>query len=285
MFTLNQFALLLTSRVWALPAAALTLNQILDLLKVVPVLLGAGWAYFRFVRFRTLKKRVEFSFEWKCSKASDGRLLGILTVKLSNKGNTQIYLRHKDEFRCRLAYSLIRAGKTDKPVVFLNSRSRDLQGLPFIFKDHQLIEPGETIDDVAILSLEASDALAIQFQAYVLSVRRNGKKETQMSSVVAFSTKPDADSSEADSSKATSEDEQDEYDEVDEIRGKLQGWVGEAESVLARGFVAGDSERIQELIRKARDLINRLHAQPSPAEREAAGRCADDLKKLVWPLI
>jgi hypothetical protein len=290
MFILRLFALFgassFSTAIAADPqsASSLTLNQIADLVQklawLLGICIGAGWAYFRFVRFRTLKKRVEFSFEWKSSATNDGRLLGILTVKLSNKGNTPISLRNNDDFRCPLTYSLVRVGKADKPVVYLNSRPQDLLPLPFLFKAHRLVEPSETIDDVAILSLDVGDAIAIQFQAQVLSVRSNGKRESLMSSVSAFSL-----TTTSDASVAVSEDEQDEYDEIKEVRLLLAGWVGEAQSVLSRGNAGKQEEQIQALVLDAELLIHQLDKAPSPENVEAASTIAEELKAVVRPFI
>ena len=56
-------------------------------------LFAGGWAFFHFVRFRTLKKRVEFSFDWKASPTEGSSIVGILTVKLKNTCNTEIEIR------------------------------------------------------------------------------------------------------------------------------------------------------------------------------------------------
>jgi hypothetical protein len=322
MLKLILFALLATAyssiapAVDSSPSSLITLNQKVELLSkvvsILAILVAGTWAFMRFIRFRTFKKRVEFSFAWKGSETRDGTLLGILTVKLSNKGMTQISLRkdedfrysltqilvhwasklsnkrvtqislrNDEDFRCPLFYSLVQLANLDKPAVYLNSRERDLRPLPFLFKAHRLIEPGETIDDVAILDLNVGDAVAIQFHAQVFSVRPNGRREILMSSVAAFplTAIPDA-------SVVVSGDEQEEYDENTEVRARLKGWVAEAELALQRGYASEKKNEIEGLIEDASKCIEALWGPSVSSDQiNAASQSIERLKALIQPLI
>jgi len=71
------------------------------------LLAGGIWAYFKFVRYRTLKPRLEFSFDWTLLDQEYSYLLAILRLKLANMGQTKIALRKKNRHRCFLKYALI----------------------------------------------------------------------------------------------------------------------------------------------------------------------------------
>ena len=161
------------------------LDFVQKLVSVLAILGAAGWGYFRFVRFRTLAKRVEFQFDWRTVPVEGTRLLGVLTVKLSNRGNTHIELRKDDDYRCTLGVGLIAAPRWVGRAVCANLRQSELDPLPYLFKAHRRIEPGETIDDVSVVFVELREALVIQFNAQVLTLGRGGKREALMSSTVA----------------------------------------------------------------------------------------------------
>lgn len=257
----------------------LTVEWFSKLLQAVAVLAGGAWAYFRFVRFRTLKKRVEYSFSWKTSPIGGAVLLGILTVKLTNKGNTQIELRKNDRtndnYRCTLDYGLVSASSGGVPVKFINVRPRDLAPLPFLFKAHRRIEPGETIDDVVVLRVDTSGASAIQFYSQVLTVTRRGKRENMMSSTVAFPLE-----AKATHCDAISDDEQDDYDRITEVRSILRGWIGEASALLASGLSDPVAQQVAALVEPVLRLASELVPGAKGSSIQRAETCAQGLERI-----
>jgi hypothetical protein len=256
------------------------LDELQKAVAVAAVLVGGAWAYFRFVRFRTLKKRVEFNFDWATAILEQGRVAGVLTVKLTNKGNTQIELRKDQHYRCPLTCSLIPNRPQSEPWIPVTLYPDDLSPTGFIFKAHKRIEPGETIDDVAVLSLDASSSIAIQFNAEVLTLNARGGREQIASSMIAFPLGPTPMRA-----TACSEDEQDDYDETKELREILRGWIGEARNLIGRGKVIPQSADLSALKVKAETLVEQLVGTVSDNVLSEAKKCADSIAEIVGPYI
>jgi hypothetical protein len=245
---------------------------------IAAVLIAAAWAYFRFVRFRTLKKRVEFNFDWTTAILDQGRVVGVLTVKLTNKGNTQIELRKGKHFRCPLTCSLVPNRPQTESLIPVTLYTDDLEPMGFIFKAHKRIEPGETIDDVAVLSLNASSSIAIQFNAEVLTINSRGGREQMASSMVAFPIGPAPIHA-----TACSDDEQDDYDETKELRKILRGWIGETRNLLGRGKTIPQAEELKALVFESRTLVEQLVGTASEEVLSRARKCCDSIEKIVGP--
>ncbi len=186
-----------------------------DVIASAAVIIGAVWAYFRFVRFRTLRPRLEFSFEWSRSDMDDSHSVAILTAKLANKGHTKVQLRKDNNPRCFLKYALIPVSRSAGTVTLLNIPPSGLEHIDAVFVPHRWIEPGETIDDVKVLNIDRTRLLAIQFELVLFGWKK-------WSAVAAFPL-----IGEGVSQSSKSEDEQDEYEEFDALREGLR-------NVLAR---------------------------------------------------
>lgn len=269
--------------------------QIVDfvqkLVATAAVAVAGWWAFFRFIRFRTLNPRVEFSFDWKTDildvpqLVQGTSLLGILTVKLANRGNTQIELRKDENYRCTLGVGLITPPSNPGCMTYANCRASALEPLPFLFKAHRRIEPGETIDDVVVIFVKVRDAVAIQFNAQLLTLRPTswlralrgkGDREALMSSTVAFPIAPGKSGS-----SASNNDEQDDYNEIHEARAYLFGWIGEAKALRATNLSDDAASKFQTELDKASRLLPLLVDNAEPEVIKNAFACADELKKLV----
>ena len=202
------------------------------------LLAGGIWAYFKFVRYRTLKPRLEFSFDWELLDQDYSCLLAILRLKLANMGQTKIALRKKNRHRCFLKYALITEALSlsQQPISLLTVPAQRLQHIDTVFAAHGWIEPGETIDDVKVLTIEKKKLLAVQFEVLAFGARK-------WSASAAF---PLIGSSVGDS--CDSEDEQDEYEEAEAIEEGLR-------SVLARARRLSEVERLP-----LEDLIHEIEA-------------------------
>lgn len=181
-----------------------------DVIESAAVIIGGVWAYFRFVRFRTLRPRLEFSFDWSRSDMDGSRSVAILSAKLANKGQTKVQLRHDNSPRCFLKYALIPESHSAGAVSLLNIPPSGLEHIDAVFVPHRWIEPGETIDDVKLLNIDRTRLLGIQFELVLFGLKK-------WSAVAAFPL-----IGEAGSQSAKSEDEQDEYEEFDALREGLR---------------------------------------------------------------
>lgn len=195
-----------------------------NLIASAAVIVVALWAYFRFVRFRTLRPRLEFNFECSRSNIDDSHVLVILTVKLTNRGQTKVELREGKHPRCFLKYALIAHEGPDVVIALLTVPPNRLEHLDAAFGPHRWIEPGETIDDVKVISINKARLLAIQVELVVFGVQK-------WSASAAFPLIGDPESK-----SFKSEDEQDEYEEAEALREGLR-------NVLARIRQLNETER------------------------------------------
>ena len=188
------------------------------------IVIGGWWAYFRFVRFRTLRPRLEFNFECSRSDIDASDVLVILTLKLTNTGHTEIELRRSEKPRCFLKYALISDRGSGSPVAPLTVSAKRLQHLDIVFVAHRRVEPGETVDDVKVLRVNKTGILAIQIELVVFGFQK-------WSASSAFPL-----IGQLQRNDVKSEDEQDEYEEAEALREGLR-------NVLARIKQLNESER------------------------------------------
>ncbi len=166
-----------------------------SLFETLAIIVAGLWAYFRFVRFRMLKPRVAFSFSARILPNQSGAKLAIVTVKLTNNGNTKLSLaqprrlagrlrsrqhrRNPHEGRCFLRFGVTNAGEPPRQALPIHQSPQELSGVVTIFATHEWIEPQETIDDIAVLQLPSGDAAVLQLYAAMYVAAR-------MSSSAAF---------------------------------------------------------------------------------------------------
>jgi len=204
------------------------------------VMAGAIWAYFKFVRFRTLKPRLEFAFAWSGLDEDESTGLGVLTVKLTNRGQTKVALRVRNEVSAFLRYSLIGRDHAVEPVSVVSFPSTYLEDLDIVFAEHAWIEPGECIDDVKVLRIDKTGQAAIQFEVAVF-----GPTKIVWCAPAAFTLigplTPQS---------STSEDEQDQYEEQELVERGLRNVLQRAK----RSRQAGEG-RLSTLIEEIEKLL------------------------------
>lgn len=118
------------------------------LVTAAAVIVGGLWAYFNFVKGRTYRPRleVEMQGEWR---VIDGERWLHSRVRVKNIGASKVTLRQRGT---GLQLSRLR---TRDPA---STRARwETLTVSEIFKEHQWIEPGETISDDVLLHLDVPD--------------------------------------------------------------------------------------------------------------------------------
>jgi hypothetical protein len=218
--------------------------------------------------------------------------LGILTLKLTNKGNTRIDLREKGKEGgglCILRYALLEAGKSESPVSIISVTEEDeLDDLGGVFLAHKWIEPSETIDDVRAIHIRDldfdKDPLAVQFEILVYGKKKwtasaafplagtTAQVELVKDAIQAF--QPPGFGVRG---SATSEDEQDDYTEVEKIRLLLRGRIYEGNSILSKGRAGVKKEALTLTIQEAHTLLPQLG---SCATRDIVAQARERLNKL-----
>lgn len=202
----------------------------------IAIVIGGAWAYFRFARFRTLHPRVEFYFECNRTDVDTSHVLVILTLRLTNRGQTRVQLRKREHSRCFLKYALIANIDSAYQLAPLTVSSKELEHLDSCFELHRWVEPGETIDDVKVLKVNKSGMLALQIELVVFGLKK-------WSASAAFPL-----IGQVEKSSFKSEDEQDEYEEAEALREGLR-------SILAK---IGQLDEIQRTT--FQDLVDEINA-------------------------
>jgi hypothetical protein len=231
------------------------------------IVVGGIWGYFKFVRFRTLKPRLEFAFDFNHARARGAAGVAVLTLKLRNIGNTKVELREDGRPRCHLSYGLLTAdaGSSDR-FSLVSLPTRLLSPLGNVFVQHKWIEPSETIDDVKVFFIRDDSARAVQFELEIYGIHR-------WSAAVAFPLAPGQLESEA-----TSEDEQDDYEAWEAARKGLQNSLVDAERALS--WVTQGKKQLEDFIARAHGLLAATASGPSDATTIAeAQRLIDGLIK------
>lgn len=132
------------------------------------VLVGASWAYFKFVKGRTFRPRLEVqvSARWLVVDASDRIHVQIV---LKNIGASKVTLRQQGT-------GLSVSGLAEAQPVAPTTASWVCFRIFEIFLDHAWIEPGETIADDLLLSLEVPRPATVMLHARLVlsrSILRN----------------------------------------------------------------------------------------------------------------
>jgi hypothetical protein len=233
-------------------------------------LLVAGyWAFFRFIRFRTLKPRVEFRFEWSGPLACEAGRVGILALKMSNKGNTKIELRKDGTNLCMLKYALLKAKPGTEPMAVISRPAKELKHLGQVFAAHKSIEPGDTIDDVRTVLIRDLNCLAAQFEIRVYGAN----KWTASAAFPLARLAPRASS--------TSEDEEDKYSQCEKLRDLLGSRKFEAEDIVSDGRAGEDEKALLDTIERAMKVTSKLSADAKDDVLKEAKKLLDELDELL----
>ena len=248
---------------WELIKNIATILQ--SVLASIALIVGGVWGYYRFIRFRTFKPQLDFLFDFKHFLDGQGNHIGILELKLSNKGNTQIELRKNKSNVCFLKYGLIEAAGATEGVVVISKSSKQLDYIDEVFIAHKWIEPNETIDDVKVIRIPNGNSIALQIEVEILGTQK-------WSSITAF---PLIGSITA--SKFISEDEQDNITDTERVIAKLKTKLAlsKATSMLSK-LPENKKEELGALVAMAESLLNKL-ARTSSQDKK--------LLKQVWGLV
>ena len=132
-----------------------SVNDIVDILsKIITILatiLAGSWAYYRFVRGRTFRPRFTLKVEGRTLRKRTTDYL-LLSVKLTNIGLSKIDIEHAS---ARLY--LLQADDKKKSVPVRRSYLTTAR----LFAAHNWFEPGVTVHDEKLISLQSTNGAAI----------------------------------------------------------------------------------------------------------------------------
>jgi hypothetical protein len=156
------------------PAAKSTLDNAKDIADIISsiatslaLLIGGIWAYFKFIRGRTYRPRVEMQLagEWW---ATEGKCLLSARVTIKNVGSSKLKLRQKGSgLRVRML-------DPDQPAPPASARWREGK-VYTIFDQHAWIESGETVSDVVLLDLGVSETRPVLLEGRIVWPRLIGR--------------------------------------------------------------------------------------------------------------
>lgn len=128
----------------------LTLDQWEKLSKIAAVFVGGAWVWMNYWRGRTFKSRLELEVSASIKRLEDKlQIAGKVVAK--NIGLSKIEL---EKYGSGIVYSLYTEdGTSSKGVV-----ATELDVVTEVFKDHQWIEPGETVSDEFFSILSADNS-------------------------------------------------------------------------------------------------------------------------------
>lgn len=157
------------------PASKSTLDNAKDIADIISsiatalaLLIGGVWAYFKFVRGRTYRPRVEMQLAGEWWAAAEGKCPFRARVTIKNVGSSKLKLR---QMGSGLRVSML---DPDQPAPPASARWREGK-VYTIFDQHAWIESGETVSDVVLLDLGVSETRPVLLEGRIVWPRLVGR--------------------------------------------------------------------------------------------------------------
>lgn len=135
-------------------------NIIGNAVTALAIIVGGVWAYFRFVKGRTYRMRAEVQLSGGWSTIDSANVLHA-RVSIKNIGASKVALTQRGT---GLRVSAVGASQAQPPI------SIEWQSLAVfsIFKEHEWVEPDETISDELLLDIDAPQPTSVLFEARLI---------------------------------------------------------------------------------------------------------------------
>jgi len=147
-----------------------------SLITSIAIVVGGIWAYFKFVKGRTFRPRIEITMSARWQKIRRRHWL-LICIRVKNIGASKVTIQQAGT---GLRVSVLAQQQRPPPV----RASWDSRGMYSIFKDHSWIEPGETVSDDLLLNLGVGPA-PVLLEGYLILPRRVfGDTETSAREVI-----------------------------------------------------------------------------------------------------
>jgi len=146
----------------SLTSAQTWINLIGPIITAVVAVLGGSFAYFKFLKGRIFRPRVDVNMSAQWEKSNEENLLKC-RIKVKNIGTSKIAVKHKVT---GLRVSALAADQPAAPAdpVWERRKTRE------ILKDHDWIESGETVSDDILLNLGIAPGL-VKFESRIVVLR------------------------------------------------------------------------------------------------------------------
>jgi len=123
-------------------------------IKALAVLVGGAWTYINFLRSRTFQRKLELSLSGEFFEQDEEQYL-LVTASIKNVGQSHC--------------SITQEGMGIEALK-LSTKGREQIGVAAVFVDHVLLEPGEMIQDAAVMPIPPRNSfVAIRLTLRVVS--------------------------------------------------------------------------------------------------------------------
>ena len=143
-------------------AVSTTLEDLERVVQVIAIFTGGLWVYFKFLKGRTFRPRLELSVSGSISRYDNSDYM-IVAIVLKNVGFSQVDLEKRGT-ACIVEHSDVH--DLDKPQIIYNWVEL---GLTRIFENHKWIESGEVILDYCAVIIPTNYAGIFRVDARVVS--------------------------------------------------------------------------------------------------------------------
>jgi len=146
----------------SLASAQTWIDIIGPIITAVVAVLGGIFAYFKFVRGRIFRPRIDINMSAQWVKSDEKNLL-LGRIEVKNIGTSKIAVKHRGT---GLRVSALAADQPPAPAATVWERRKTCA----ILKDHDWIESGETVSDDILLNLDIAPAL-VKFESRIVVLR------------------------------------------------------------------------------------------------------------------
>jgi hypothetical protein len=164
---------------WVLLPWSVWFDQTDKGVRILAVVLGGGWAYWKFARGRVFHTRLEPTVSGRCFEDRRGDYV-IATIKLKNVGASKLDLQSKGTVLIVEGCARSKESAPERPVDWFTINIKS------IFEDHTGVEPSETIESSVLVDLPPH-LIAVRLEARVVA---NGIESTANTIIEAPADKP-----------------------------------------------------------------------------------------------
>jgi hypothetical protein len=142
-------------------SASSIIKDINALVQTAAIIVGGIWAYLKFAKGRTFRPRLEPTISGK-TFINDGYIYLFVKTMLKNVGGSRVDIEQEGTGLRILTAS------TDEPETVLSSDWQSTASFD-VFKDHEWIEPGETISEERLIAIKKDHWIALRLELQIHS--------------------------------------------------------------------------------------------------------------------
>jgi hypothetical protein len=152
---------------WTLLPWNIWLDQTDEVVKIIALVVGGGWAYMKFAKGRIFHTRLEASVSGSCFRY-DQRDYVIASIRIKNVGASKADLQMRGTALIISGCARVQDTFGERPVDWIELNVKA------IFEDHDALEPSELIEDSLLIDVPAH-LIAVKLELRVVA---NGIEST-----------------------------------------------------------------------------------------------------------